>query len=563
MTTIITQHYEQWCANQIISGQPARPDTVVFAHIPDQDDNADIPRNETLPEAACIQYQMPVTQYGLIAPNAVAFSVILDTTIGDFDYNWIGLLHAPSQTLCMIAHTPLQQKIKTADGVQGNNLTRTFVMEFDGAAAAMQVDVVADVWQIDFTARLAGMDETRRLMAQDYYGETAFFGEGFRVSYQDRQATIAAGVGYVHGLRVQLDTPCTLSAASGDTLWIDACWQGLVTGAWHTAFTFTASARPLTTYIDEAGFTHYLAPLAHIAADSTQDLRPATPDEQQHNALAEHEKSRNHPDASLTEKGFAQYSNATDSDAEDRAATPKAVKTACELANAANQNANTRLQKNQNGADIPDKPRFVDNLGLRDTVNEAAGALQKNQNGADIPDKNRFVRNINVFTQTESDARYLKTADNLPVGIPLPWPLATPPAGWLVCHGQAFNKAQFPQLAKAYPNGVLPDLRGLFIRGWDNGRNLDGGRALLSFQGDASRRVTGSFSVYGAKELSDFYPSASSGAFTITGVQGKNNVAAHGVTTIPQFNFDTAKVVPSANENRPVNMAFNYIVRAA
>ncbi|MBX9476462.1 tail fiber protein [Yersinia enterocolitica] len=222
------------------------------------------------------------------------------------------------------------------------------------------------------------------------------------------------------------------------------------------------------------------------------------------------------------------------------------------------------LQKGQNGADIPDKSRFVDNLGLRDTVNKAAGALQKSQNGADIPEKNQFARNINVFTQTESDARYLKTADNLPVGIPLPWPLATPPAGWLVCNGQTFDKALFPQLAKAYPNGVLPDLRGLFIRGWSNGRtNLDSGRTLLSLQGDASRRVTGSFSVYGAKELSDFYPSASSGAFTITGVQGKNNVAAHGVTTIPQFNFDTANVVPTANENRPINMAFNYIVRAA
>lgn len=221
------------------------------------------------------------------------------------------------------------------------------------------------------------------------------------------------------------------------------------------------------------------------------------------------------------------------------------------------------LKKSANGADIPDKPRFVDNLDLRETVNLAVGALQKNQNGADISNKSLFARNINVFTQTESDARYLKTADNLPVGIPQPWPLATPPTDWLVCHGQAFDKAQFPQLAKVYPNGVLPDLRGLFIRGWDNGRNLDGGRTLLSFQGDASRRVTGSFSVYGAKELSNFYPSPSSGAFTTTGVWGKNNVAAHGDATIPQFNLDTGNVVPTANENRPANMAFNYIVRAA
>ncbi|HKN04028.1 MAG TPA: phage tail protein [Buttiauxella sp.] len=49
--------------------------------------------------------------------------------------------------------------------------------------------------------------------------------------------------------------------------------------------------------------------------------------------LAEHERSRRHPDASLTAKGFTQLSNATDSTSEVLAATPKAVKTAYDLAN--------------------------------------------------------------------------------------------------------------------------------------------------------------------------------------------------------------------------------------
>ncbi|ECA0363168.1 phage tail protein [Salmonella enterica subsp. enterica serovar Tchad] len=48
--------------------------------------------------------------------------------------------------------------------------------------------------------------------------------------------------------------------------------------------------------------------------------------------LAEHEKSRRHPDATLKEKGFTQLSNATDSESETLAATPKAVKTAYDLA---------------------------------------------------------------------------------------------------------------------------------------------------------------------------------------------------------------------------------------
>ncbi|PHM48243.1 phage tail fiber protein [Xenorhabdus sp. KK7.4] len=89
-------------------------------------------------------------------------------------------------------------------------------------------------------------------------------------------------------------------------------------------------------------------------------------------AIAEHAASRNHPDATLQDKGFVILSNDTGSDSETMAATPKAVKTAYDLASIANQhasnannNANTRLAKDQNGADIPNKISFVNNLGLK------------------------------------------------------------------------------------------------------------------------------------------------------------------------------------------------------
>ncbi|HAU3242388.1 TPA: hypothetical protein ACIVI6_002662 [Salmonella enterica subsp. diarizonae serovar 50:k:z35] len=54
----------------------------------------------------------------------------------------------------------------------------------------------------------------------------------------------------------------------------------------------------------------------------------------------------------------------------------------------------TRLEKNQNGADIPNKPLFLQNVGLGETINQASGALQKDQNGSDIPDNDLFVRQI-------------------------------------------------------------------------------------------------------------------------------------------------------------------------
>ncbi|TYL41699.1 phage tail protein [Dickeya sp. ws52] len=150
----------------------------------------------------------------------------------------------------------------------------------------------------------------------------------------------------------------------------------------------------------------------------------------------------------------------------------------------------------------------------------------------------------------------LKIADI--VGIPLPWPQATPPAGWLKCNGQAFDKNAFPKLAQAYPGGVLPDLRGEFIRGWDDGRGVDSNRSILSLQGDAIRNITGFVS--GVYVGFDGY----SGAFYDTG--SRNSISP--LSTIAaqlndDFAFDASRVVPTANENRPRNIAFSYIVRAA
>ncbi len=80
---------------------------------------------------------------------------------------------------------------------------------------------------------------------------------------------------------------------------------------------------------------------------------------------------------------------------------------------------------------------------------------------------------------TENDANSL---ENIPVGSPIPWPLPNPPSGYFTCNGQAFNKSLYPKLTAAYPSGVLPDLRGEFIRGWDDGRGVDRGRGILSWQ---------------------------------------------------------------------------------
>ncbi|EEI9429550.1 tail fiber protein [Salmonella enterica] len=137
------------------------------------------------------------------------------------------------------------------------------------------------------------------------------------------------------------------------------------------------------------------------------------------------------------------------------------------------------LIRGNNLSDLTDPPEAVENLRLTETVNLAAGAMQKNQNGADIPDKPLFVRTLGIV-------------DSYPAGCPIPYPGQTAPDGYLLMDGRPFSKTLYPQLAKFYVDGVLSDMRGMYIRGWDNGRGLDtpNGYAghLRTIIGENSRR---------------------------------------------------------------------------
>ncbi|CAI2436572.1 phage tail protein [Serratia marcescens] len=221
-------------------------------------------------------------------------------------------------------------------------------------------------------------------------------------------------------------------------------------------------------------------------------------------------------------------------------------------------------------------------------LNKLAEKLAKDQNGADIPDPALFVKNLG-----------LGEGSALPVGVPVPWPSATPPTGWLKCNGAAFSAEEYPELSKAYPTNKLPDLRGEFIRGWDDGRGIDEGRILLScqsfaFQGHAHALPTGVGNPSDQME-SDIYavfndvpeipsaalsPSSSGTSWDATSradkvilyrkdlsPTGNNNAIATGLPPFRTYRASTSDGVthPSvyASETRPRNIAFNYIVRAA
>lgn len=145
----------------------------------------------------------------------------------------------------------------------------------------------------------------------------------------------------------------------------------------------------------------------------------------------------------------------------------------------------------------------------------------------------------------------------LPIGVPVPWPSATPPTGWLKCNGAAFAASQYPKLALAYPALRLPDLRGEFIRGWDDGRGVDAGRGLLSFQ---EGTIVSGFDDNDTGDISSIGSSDYGFGDVITAAQWEKIKGKKWIgSSANSQRYDWWAYVSA----RPRNIAFNYIVRAA
>ncbi|WP_368350115.1 phage tail protein [Pectobacterium peruviense] len=236
-------------------------------------------------------------------------------------------------------------------------------------------------------------------------------------------------------------------------------------------------------------------------------------------------------DISLSAGDVGAYTKA-ETDTRVAAATTAANNAATAAANA-NTNANGRVPSG----------RTVNSKALSADISLSAGdvgALPIAGTAA-AASKLATPRKINgVAFDGTADINLLS---DFPVGVPIPYPSATPPTGWIKCNGQSFNKSQYPILSSLYPSGVLPDLRGEFVRGWDDGRGVDAGRTLLSYQNDELRsHAHGNVPKY----LAPGGDSDRGSFFSLFSVDDVGITAEVGGT-----------------ETRPRNIAFNYIVRAA
>ena len=169
------------------------------------------------------------------------------------------------------------------------------------------------------------------------------------------------------------------------------------------------------------------------------------------------------------------------------------------------------------------------------------------------------VASIKIYKDDENSPRYSteiplsslgNSTDGLEIGMVVAWTLSVNPSdNYLECNGQVVDGSKYPKLYALMHN--TPDYRGVFLRG------LGGNSASLGeLQGDAIRNITGNFNATDNNSWNINANGVFYGQTIGAGDQGSE------AGEYKKYYFDTSRVVPTAEENRPINKAVRYFIKA-
>lgn len=172
-----------------------------------------------------------------------------------------------------------------------------------------------------------------------------------------------------------------------------------------------------------------------------------------------------------------------------------------------------------------------------------AKPLEMAQNLNDVPDKAAALLNLGAASAED----VLRAAN--PIGTIIAFYGSTAPSGYLPCSGQSVSNTIFPELVEFLNPGnssaTLPDLRGEFLRGWDNGRGIDLGRAIKTAQLDELK--------------SHGHDLSNGGRAMTTGGTGNSLTGPAGGSAINP----SVSILPTGGaETRPRNIAVLYCIKA-
>ncbi|MEZ9762734.1 phage tail protein [Vibrio splendidus] len=167
---VITIAGEQLIAQKQQAEEPLEIAEFVLAYVPGVDPSVPPERNQSLPPNNQIRLRIAPTRSAYVNSNEVVYSLILDNTVGNFDFNWLGLV-SEEGVLVSANHMVVQSKRKNNEltGEEGNNLTRNFLLKFSGAQAITNITVPAETWQFNYSDKINYFDTMVVSLAANHF----------------------------------------------------------------------------------------------------------------------------------------------------------------------------------------------------------------------------------------------------------------------------------------------------------------------------------------------------------------------------------------------------------
>lgn len=311
-------------------------DQILFANIEGLDHTQTPPITETVPET--LVHTAQVTRASNLNADTAVFTTVLESHVGDFSFNWLGLYNSEYDVLIQVSYEPVQQKIATDGPTVGNVLAKGLALQVLGGQSVLNMQTATESWQFDFTGRQKAAEEIQRNAMRAVYGSGAYVTTAGNVTKGASVYQVAPGQAIIDGLRV--DLPATDTAIASDNapenypFYVYAeVWQQVDSNAVTNHSAIVTSQTQLTDITDPGGNIRTRVLLATL--DDENNITDAR-------AYVIDALTLARP-ATLTTAGQVSLSSSTTSTSETEAATPAAVKVAKDAADSAQSTANTAL----------------------------------------------------------------------------------------------------------------------------------------------------------------------------------------------------------------------------
>lgn len=153
-TGILTNAGKAHIAAQALANQGLNIVKVILANIPNLSESSVRNSDMAIPTANIV-FESENLIDGFIDDNTVAWACVLDQDVGDFDYNFIGLVTS-GNTLLAIDYLPLQRKRTGVNNVHN----RSFVLKFAAAKSLAKIEIPAASWMFDYSIQLNAIQKT-------------------------------------------------------------------------------------------------------------------------------------------------------------------------------------------------------------------------------------------------------------------------------------------------------------------------------------------------------------------------------------------------------------------